>query len=147
MGVNTTAYTLMPEPNQTYLVQTKNVVVPADPLSGSTIGFMMILSSFQYQPTVMGPMYSDAVSKASNAAFIVNGGQAFQNKATNYATRNGIDFAHSIGVTDTEMGIVGFSLRTIQRRQLNINGPKLYGVKANLIVGPSSDSLGLKYEF
>ena len=122
------AYTLMPEPNQTYLVQTKNVVVPAAPLSGSTVGFMMILST-------------------SRAAFIQEGGQDFQNKLTSYATKNGIDAAHSIGLTDTEMGVVGFTFRTYQRKQLNVNGPKFYGIKSNLTLAPTNGNIGLKYEW
>src|SRR5665213_3436439 len=99
---NTVSYTLMPEPNSTYLAHTKNVVVPQDPLSGSTMGLMMILSTFQYQPSLAGPTYSDALSQASNAAYIQSGGQQFQNKAVSIIGRDGIDFAHSIGVTDIE---------------------------------------------
>jgi hypothetical protein len=141
------AYTLMPEPNQTYLVQTKNVVVPADPLSGSTMGFMMILSTFQYNPTPVNPTYAGAVSQASRAAFIEEGGQDFQNKLTSYATKNGIDIAHSVGLTDTEMGVVGFGLRTYQRKQLNVNGPKFYGIKSNLTLAPTNGNIGFKYEW
>ena len=139
------AYTLMPEPNQTYLVQTKNVVVPADPLSGSTIGFMMILSTFQYQSPTLNPTYSNALGQASRAAFIEEGGQDFQNSLTDYATKNGIDVAHSVGITNTEMGVVGFTLKTYQRKQLNVNGPKFYGIRSSLTLSPGSGNIGFKY--
>jgi hypothetical protein len=141
------AYTLMPEPNQTYLVQTKNVVVPTDPLSGSTVGLMMVLSSFQYQSPTLNTTYSSALNQASHAAFVEVGGQAFQDKTTSYATRNGTDFAHSIGLTDGEMGLAAFTLRTVQRKQINLNGPKVYGIKGSLTLTPNSYNVGFKYEY
>jgi hypothetical protein len=145
MDANTVAYTLMPEPNQTYLAQTKNVVVPSDPLSGSTVGLLMVLSSFQYQPSLMGPQYAGAVSQASQAAFIQSGGQRFQNNFTAVATKSGIDFAHSVGLTDAEMGAVGFTAKTVRSRQINIKGPKFYGIKSNLTLSPGIGNVGLSY--
>lgn len=147
MGANTIAYTLMPEPNQTYLVQTKNLMVPADPLSGSTVGLMMILSTFQYQPSLMGSNYVEALSQASQAAFVASGGQQFENKTVSVVGKDGIDFAHSIGIDDTEMGVVGFSLRTVQRKQFHVNGPRFYGIKSNLTLSPGNGDLGLSYEW
>jgi hypothetical protein len=142
---NTIAYTLMPEPNQTYLAQTKNVGIPQDPLSGSTIGFMMVLSTFQYQSPTLNPTYSGALSQASKAAFIQSGGQQVQDKVTSVVTRDGIDFAHSIGLTDVEMGTVGLTYRTIQRRQLSFKGPKFGGVRSNFMVSPGNGTVGLTY--
>ena len=145
--METLAYTLMPEPNQTYLAQTKNVMVPTDPLSGSTVGLLMILSSFQYQPSLMGPQYTGAVSQASQAAFVQSGGQQSQNNTVSVVTKNGLDFAHSVGLNDIEMGAVGFTAKTVRSRQININGPKLYGIKSNLTLSPGIGNVGLSYGF
>jgi hypothetical protein len=143
---NTTAYTLMPEPNITYLVKTKDVIVPADPLSGSTVGLMMILSTFQYQSPTVNPSYSNALNQASKAAFVEVGGQEFQNKIKGYGTDKGRDFVHSIGA-DTELGVLLGAAKVVRDRQIDVRGPNISFVHTHLTVGQDHGSIGLGWEW
>lgn len=144
---STVAYTLMPEPNSTYLVHTKDIVVPADPLSGSTMGLMMILSTFQFQPPTFNPAYSNALSQASKAAFIESGGQAFQDKAKGYATNQGKDVIHEIGINDTELGIVLGSAKVIRDKQVDVKGPNIAFIHTHLTVGQDHGSVQLGWNW
>lgn len=143
---NLNACALVAEPNSSYLYNThaQPVVIP---LSSPTMGLMMLLSTFQYEAPYMNPTYSGAASEVGKAAFITSGGQAIQDKEIGVFTKDGTNFAHSIGLTDTELGMVGFTAKTIRRHELNINGPKVLGIKINLTADPQSGSIGLKYGF
>lgn len=143
---NLNAYTLVPEPNGTYLSGTANIPV-SNPLSGSTMGLMMLLSTFQYQASSMGPTYSNAATQASKAAAIVSGEQDMQDRLIKLITNDGRDAMHSIGITDTEAGLVLETAKTIKNKQLQINGPKIYFVKTKLTFGRSNGSIGLGYNF
>lgn len=143
----TTAYTLMPEPNISYLVKTKDVIISAEPLSASTMGLMMMLSTFQYQAPTVNPAYSNALSQAAKAAFIESGGQAFQDKAKGYATNQGKNIIHGLGVNDTELGVVFGSAKVIRDRQIDVNGPHLLSAKTHVTVGVGHESLGLTWEW
>jgi len=147
---NSSLVTTVPPVNSTYLNNT-HIQLPADPLSGSTMGIMMLLSTLQYQAPYMSPTYSNAASQAAHAAFIDVGGQAFQDKTnskvSDIATKTFLDAAHSVGVTDTELAIVAGTAKTFRDRGFNVNGPKIYGVKTNLTGNQNSGSLGLKYEW
>jgi hypothetical protein len=143
MGLN--AYTLVPEPNSTYLGHTSGSLVVADPMSGPTMGLMMLLSTLQYQAPYMNPVYSNAASQIGKVAFVQSGGQAVQDKTLSFATKDGLDFAHSIAITDAEMGIVGLTLKTIRARQLNLNGPKFYSIKTDLTINQQTASMEIKY--
>ena|ERR1035437_9151206 len=141
------AYTLAPEPNSSYLSYTKGSPVTADPISGSTVGLMMMLSSLQYQAPTMNPMYSAAADKAGQAAFIQSGGQAFQDKFTSVVTKKGAIVAHDMGITDGEMGIVGGTYKAFRTRQIDLKGPKIYSVGTSLTMSGTSGILGVRYDF
>lgn len=143
---NLSAYTLVPEPNGTYLSKTANIPI-ANPLSGSTMGLMMLLSTFQCQASSMGSTYSTAVTQASKAAAIISGEQDIQNKLIKIITNDSKDTLHSIGITDTEAGLVLETAKTIKNRQLQINGPKIYLIKTKLTIGQDNGSIGLGYNF
>lgn len=141
----TTSCTLVAEPNSSYLSNTHSTSMVM-PLSDPTMGLMMLLSTFQYQAPYMNNTYSNAASQAGKAAFVVSGGQAVQDKFVNSETKDGIDFAHSIGLSDTEMGIVGFAGKTIRSRQFNVRGPSIGPVKSSLTGTNNSGSIGFKYD-
>ena len=143
-GLN--ACTLASDVNSSYLANTGHIPTFA-PTSGPTTGLMMLLSTLQYQAPYMNPTYSNAASQAGKAAFVESGGQAFQDKTVGMTTREGIDFAHSIGINDTEMGIVGFTAKTLRSRQVNFKGPSIGPVKSNLTGTENSGSIGFKYEW
>jgi hypothetical protein len=142
---NLNAYTLVPEPNGTYLSRTANIPI-ANPLSGSTMGLMMLLSTFQYQASSMGT-YSNAATQASKAAAIVSGEQDMQDRFIKLITNDSKDAMHSVGITDTEAGIVLETAKTIKNKQLQINGPKIYLIKSKLTIGQDNASIGLGYNF
>lgn len=129
------------------IYQTSKVPVIADPMSGSTMGLLMLISTLQYQAPYMNPKYSDAGEKAGHAAFIQVGGQAMQDRATNYATKQGQSTAYSLGLTDLEMGIVGGTYKTIRSKEFNVRGPRFWGIKPNLTATPTSANIGFKYEW
>ncbi len=141
---NLNAYTLVP--NQTYLSRT-DLVHNQTPLNGSTLGLMMLLSTFQYQAPHMAPTYSNAASQAGKAAFIVSGGQSFQDKLIAIATNKTLDLVHSIGITNTELGVVFGTAKVLRDRKIDFNGPKLFLIKTNLTFTPNSANLGFKYEW
>ena len=143
---NLTAHTLVVDTNSTYLANTGHTPVVA-PLSSPTLGLMMFLSSFQYTSGYIDPMYADAANKAGQAAYITSGAQAIQDKFVQDETRSGTGFAHSIGVTDTEMGIAGLTYKTLRKRELDLNGPKILEVKTTLQGTQTGGSLGLRYEW
>jgi hypothetical protein len=117
------------------------------PLSDPTMGLMMLLSTFQYQAPYMNPTYSNAASQAGKAAFVESGGQAVQDKFLKGETKDGMDFAHSIGLTDMEMGIVGFAGKTIRSRQINVRGPSIGPIRSSLTGTENSGSIGLVWRF
>lgn len=141
---NLTASTI--EPNSSYLY-CKNIPVTSDPISGSTMGFMALLSVLQYQAPYMGPEYSRAATAAGRAAFIESGGQAFQEKLVGVATKNGLETIHSVGVTDGELGFIAGTVKTIKDRQLTIKGPKIRGIGSNLTVTPNSSNITLNWSW
>lgn len=144
--LNLKASTLAPTPNSSYLVNTGKVPTIGT-TDGPTMGLMMMLSDFQYQAPYMNPTYSNAVSQAGKAAFVQSGGQAMQDKMTKYGTDNALKTAHEIGLTDTEMGIVGGTYKIYRSKQINVNGPKIAPINTNLTITQSSATIGLKWSF
>ena len=145
-NINLSAYTLVPD-NATYLNCYKSCPIAPQPMSGPTVGLMMLLSTLQYQAPYMNPVYANAASQAGKAAYIQSGGQAMQNKLTSQATDQTKDFAHSIGITDTEMGVVLGTAKVVRDKQLDVNGPKIYFIKTHLTVGEDHGSIGLGINF
>jgi hypothetical protein len=142
----TNACTLVVEPNSSYLSNTHSTSMVM-PMSDPTMGLMLLLSTFQYQAPYMNPTYSNAASQAGKAAFVVSGGQAVQDRFVNSETEDGIDFAHSLGLTDVEMGIVGFTGKTIRSRQVNVRGPSIGPIRSSLTGTNNSGSIGLVWRF
>jgi hypothetical protein len=141
-----TACTLAPDANSSYLANMTYKATPV-PLSSPTMGLMMLLSTLQYQSPYMNPTYSNAASQAGKAAFMVSGGQGIQDNGLKMATKNGMDFAHSIGLTDTEMGIAGIGYKTYRTRQIDVNGPNIYILKSHLTINTDGGSIGLGWKF
>ena len=146
---NLNAYTVALDANTSYLHNTHYMAAP-DPLSGSTMGLLMLLSTFQYQAPYMSPTYSNAFTQASKAAYIESGGQAFQDRLGSAATKNATTAVHYVGITDPEMGAVygGYKVYKIYKaKQLDFNGPKLFSVKTHLTCGQNGGTIGLRWEF
>lgn len=139
---NINSYTLLSDPNTFYWSNTKNMGSITS-INDPSIGLLVILSVFQYQTPYINPMYSEAANKASQAAFIQSGAQTAQDKISQI----GIDFAHSMGVNDMEMGIFVGTVKTVKNRQMEINGPKLYSIKTHLTGTQNSTNIGFKYEW
>jgi hypothetical protein len=144
--MNLTASTLAPTPNSSYLVNTGKVPVQGT-IDGSTMGLMMLLSTLQYQAPYMNPAYSNAASQAGKAAFVQVGGQGMQDKLTKYGTDNALHTAHDIGLTDTEMGIVGETYKIYRQKQIDVRGPNIYPVNTHLTINQNSATLGFKWSF
>jgi hypothetical protein len=138
--------TIVPSPNSSYLYNTHTPTIQ-DPLGSSTMGLMMILSTFQYQAPTMNQNYSTALNSASKAAFIQSGGQNMENKVIYRTTSMFTDTAHSIGITDPEMIAVFGTAKVIRSRQMNINGPKIYSISTHISVNQNSGNLSFKYEW
>jgi hypothetical protein len=141
-----TACTLAQDANSSYLANYGHVAT-STPMSGSTMGLLMLLSTFQYQAPYMSPTYSNAASQAGKAAFMETGGQAMQDKALKIVTDDGNSFAHSIGLTGTEMGIVGIGYKTYRSRQIDVRGPQISVFRSDLTLAQDSVILGLKWSF
>ena len=137
---------LVQEPNVSYLYDTHSVTSP-NPLSASTLGLMMFLSTLQYQASYLNGQYSDAANNAGKAAFIESGGQDFQNKLVSFTEKTGRNAIHSAGITDIEAGIVLGAAKTIKSRQLDFSGPSIYSIKTRLTFTQDTCSVGLKYEW
>jgi hypothetical protein len=146
MSDNTISYTLMPEPNISYLSHYTGVPVISEPLSGSTMGLMMILSTFQYQSPSLNPAYSNALNQAGKAAFIESGGQAMQDKLKNYGTDKGKETLQELGM-DSEVAVLLGSAKVIRDRQINVRGPNLGFVKTHLTIGQDHGSFGLGWDW
>jgi len=150
-----TAYTAMPVyENSTYLNKYKGIPTIAEPMSGTTMGFLMLMSTLQYQAPYMAPQYSNAASQAGKAAFIQSGGQAMQDKITGKVTSQAESMAkdtyHSVGITDTEVGVVLGAAKVFRDKQLDVNGPKftiINTIKTHVTVGQDHATLGLKMDF
>lgn len=141
------AYTLVPDqPNASYLSNTHFSAAP-DPIGGSTIGFLMILSTLQYSAPTMSPTYSTAASKAGNAAFIQSGGQEIQGKLASRVEREAKEIVHDVGISENQVGVVLGAAKIVRDRQVEFNGPKVYFVKTHMSVSPGQGLLGLKVEF
>ncbi len=143
---NTVAYTEVPEPNATYLSHTNGTPVFTDPLSGSTIGMMMILSTFQIQAPCTGSC-ANATSQAGKAAYIQGGLQGTQDKMGSKAENEVKDSLHSVGITDTEMGVALGSAKIVKDRSINVNGPRIGFVKTHLTITQNSGTVGLRWSF
>jgi hypothetical protein len=141
------AYTLVPEPNSSFLYRTKDVQIPQMPMSGGTLGILMILSTLQYQAPHMNPTYSNAASQAGKAAFVQSGGQGLQDQLTSKAEGAAKDAIRAVGITDTEVGAVLGTAKVVRDRQIDVNGPKIYFIKTHVTVGQDHGSLGLGVNF
>lgn len=131
--------------NSSFLTQTKSGPVQ-EPLSGSTMGVLMVLSVFQYQP-ITNPTYSNAIGQASRAAFVQVGGQALQNQLTSKAEGIAKDTIHSFGITDTEIVAVLGATKTIRDRSISLDGPKIESLKTHFTAGQNNASIGLGWNF
>lgn len=132
--------------NSTYLYKI-NIPTVTDPFSGSTIGLLMILSTFQYQSPTANPAYSNALGQASKAAYVQVGGQAFQDKVMGIATDKGKNVIHSMGITDGQMGAVLGAYMIARDRRLSLDGPKIYSINTHLTYGVGNANIGFKYEW
>jgi hypothetical protein len=141
------AYTLMPEPNSTYLSHTKNIPVTAEPMSGATMGLLMIMSTLQYQAPYMSPVYQNAASQAGKAAFTQSGGQAMQNQIQSKAESAAKGVVYSAGINDTELGVVLGGAKVVRDRQIDVNGPRIFFIKTHVTAAPDHGSLGIKVDF
>jgi hypothetical protein len=149
--VQLTAYVGMPSSNQSYLVCTKNCPITPQPIGGATMGMLMLLSTLQYQAPYMNSQYSTAAAQAGKAAFIQSGGQAFQDRLQTVAAKKAETVAkdayHSVGITDTEVGVVLGTAKVIRDKQLDVNGPRIYFIKTHVTVAPDHGSVGLGINF
>lgn len=140
------AYVGMPIDNSTYLSCMKSCPVSPAPMSGGTVGIMMILSTLQYQAPYMGS-YSNAATQAGKAAFIESGGQNISDAITSKAETAAKNAYRSIGLTDIEIGVVLGAAKVVRDKQVDVSGPKIYCVKTHIIVGQDHGSLGLGVNF
>jgi hypothetical protein len=140
------AYVGMPTDNASYLSCMKSCPVPQAPMSSSTVGILMILSTFQYQAPHMGP-YSNAASQAGKAAFIESGEQNISNTLSSRAETAAKNAYRSVGLTDIEVGAVLGAAKVVRDKQVDVNGPNVYFVKTHLTVGQDHGSLGLGVNF
>ena len=136
------ACTLIPD-NSSYLSNTHYSSPRA--MDSSTLGLMMLLSTLQYQAPYTSPTYSAAFSNVGKAAFMVSGGQAMQDKATAMAESGVKNGFHSIGVTDTELGIPLGIAKVVRDKKLTVKGPRFYNVKTDLTATQTGGSLGISY--
>ncbi|CAM6004848.1 unnamed protein product [Sphagnum balticum] len=141
------AYTGMPSDNSTYLSCFKNCPVVKPQMDGSTMGLLMILSTLQFNTSMVPPAYSSAAQQAGHAAYVQSGGQSTQDNLTGKASAEGMNVLHSLGITDTEAGIVGGGLKIVRDKQVNVNGPKIYFIKTHITVGQDNANLGLGINF
>ena len=112
-------------------------------ISESTTSFMMLLSLFQYQPTYIDPIYSNALQQASKAAYANTDGK----KMEDALKEKGINLVHDMGITNTEGAIVLGVAKTLQSRQFNWDNLKIDVVKVHVGLSPNSGNIGVKYEF
>lgn len=140
------AYTLVPEPNSSYLINNRYKAGPP-PLSNSTIGLLAIISTFQYQTPYMSPVYSNAAAQASKAAYIESGGQAMQDKFSGVSTQDATETVHSLGITDGELGAIFGTAKVVRDRKIDIAGPKFWDFDTHLTASPNSGSIGIKWSF
>lgn len=149
-STNLTATILASESNTTHLSQINNLHI-ADPMSSSTMGLMMLLSTLQYQAPYMDPRYSYAASQAGKAAFIESGGQALQDRfiamTNKKATDMGKNAIRYIGVSEVQLGIVLGTYKVYKARQIDIKGPTLHSINTNLTLGTDHGSIGLGWNF
>ena len=140
---NLTAHTV--QPNTSYLSNTHTAPI-ADPMSGSTMGLMMLMSAFQFQTPYMNPIYANAATTASKQAYTLSGGQKLQDDLTNVAGKDAVNWAHVIGLTDGELGVAGGAAKILRDKKAVLNGPKINTVKTSLTIEQSSGIIGFKYE-
>ncbi len=144
--VNLTASTLIPEPNSSYLCHT-HINPISTPMDSSTVGLLMILSTLQYQTPYVNPTYSGAMAQAGKAAFMESGGQSTQDKILDLTTQKATNVVHSLGITDTEMGIVLGSAKIIKEKQFSVNGPKLGFINTHLTATQNSGNIDLGWNW
>lgn len=144
---NLTSGTLEVESNSSYLYHTKDVPIVTDSISSSTVSLMMFMSILQYQAPYMGPKYSEAASKAGQAAFIESGGKALQDKIGNMVINKGKEITKSVGITDGEIAVLLGTYKIAKERQIDVNGPKIYSIKTHFTCGIGSGNIGLRYEW
>jgi hypothetical protein len=120
---------------------------PKDPLNSNTLGLMMLLSSFQYQPLVFNPAYTDAITAAGRAAYVESGGKAMQDHIAIKAENEAKNDLYSVGITDTELIVVLGAAKIYRDKQIKFRGPKLGPVKTDLTLKQDGGTLGIKYEW
>lgn len=140
------ASTIVAETNISYMSHT-HVVAVQEPLSGTTIGLLMLLSTLQYQAPYMSPIYSTAALQIGQKAFVDSGGKSFQDRFLSNMEIRGKNLTHEIGITDGELGATLGTLKVIRDRQINLNGPRIYSVKTGLTADPNSASMKFNYEW
>lgn len=144
--INLTASTLVVEPNSSYFCHI-HIGSTSAPMGGSTMGLLMILSTLQYQAPYVNSLYSGAMAQAGKAAFMESGGQSTQDKILDISTKKATNIVHSLGITDTEIGIVLGSAKIIKEKQFSVNGPKLGFINTHLTATQNSGNLGLGWNW
>lgn len=141
------AYTSQPEPNSSYLSKTQGVPSIQEPMSGSTLGMLMILSTFQYQAPPVSATYARAVDQVGHAAYVQSGGQEMQDRITSKAENTAKDVAHQIGITDAEIGVVLGGAKIYKDKQVDFTGPRLYFIRTHVTAGPGHGLVSFKVDF
>lgn len=118
-----------------------------EPLSGSTVGILMVLSTFQYQSPTMNPTYLNAIGQASRAAFVQSGGQRFQDQLTSKAENAARYIIHSIGITEGQLGVLLGATKVIRDRSVSLDGPRIQSVKTHFNINQTNGSIGLGWDF
>ena len=147
---NLNACTLVPEVNSSYLYDTH--YSGHDPLSGSTMGLMMLLSSLQYQaPYIPGP-YQQAAQQAGHSAYIMVGGQAAEDQTNAVIGKVGkqvgdqaLNTVHSMGIGDAELGAGYIAYKIVSDKKINVDAIKVGKVRFNLTIDQQSCSFGVNY--
>lgn len=122
-------------------------LVSTEPMSGSAMSILMLLSTLQYQAPGLSSTYSAAASQAGKAAYVQLGGQAMQDKLSSDAEAKAKSLAKSTGMTDSELGLVLVTAKIAKDHQVDLNGPKLYFIKTHFTFGQDHGSIGLGINF
>lgn len=138
------------ETNSSYFIYTTSTIPLSATYPPSVTGLMALLSVMQYQAPYMSPTYSGAAQQAGHAAFIVSGGQAFQDKATAMATKTGEDAIKSavnfVGlVSEQQLGLALGVAKVIRDGRIDIEGPKVYDATTHISADPSDASVGFTW--
>ena len=136
--------------NSTYLSNYKYTAQTQ--LDNDTVGFMAFLSVLKFESPYMG-QYSDAASKAGDVAFSLSGGQKLQDQFNNKVINPNsklfetkiLGFLHSLGITDTELGIIVGSAKIYRDKGIDVKGPRLGVFESHLTLNTDHGLIGLTW--